>query len=332
MPLVSRIQNKFERTVVDLLFFLQLEKMILIGKKVNKIIMYHGVDLNEKKLFNSRFIGLNNFKKQILFLKKHTNIISLQDFFEEKFDPTKSNIAITFDDGFLNNYKYVVPFLNEVKVDASIYVTALNETSYDILWPDFVDISSYFINSKIKIDNISYEKNELGKYFSKEKNKTLNEIIKLEGNYEFKIKVYNAFEKLAPTNFKQNESYFDYWKLMTNQQLIEVDKSKYIRIESHAYWHNNLANISLIEAEKELIDSKNYLENLLQKEITELAYPDSSYSRELINVAEKIGYKYQLAADGYRFDEDILDKRIKNRVGLYPYTSWCNQMLEVFTT
>ncbi len=329
MQLQKRISNKLRRTLVDTLSFFKLESIIIGGKKVNKIIMYHGVDLHETKLFNSRFIGLDNFKKQILFLKKHTNIISLQDFFEEKFDPKKSNIAITFDDGFLNNYKYAVPFLNEQKVPTTIYVTGLNETQYDILWPDFLDISSYIHTENIKIEEVIYQKNTQGKYFSSELNKTLNEVIKLKGNYEFKLKVFSEFENKG-INFKENNNYFDYWKLMSNEQLIEVDKSPYVKIESHAYWHNNLANIPLIEAEKELIDSKNYLENLLQREITELAYPDSSYSRELIKVAEKIGYKYQLAADGYRFDDDFYDSRIMDRIGLYPSVSWCNQMYTLF--
>jgi len=329
MALISRIKSKIARTIVDNLFLFNLEKLLITNKKINTIVMYHGVDSEENTQFNSRCIGLENFKKQLLFLKKNTNIISLQDFFEEKFDQTKSNIAITFDDGFLNNYKYAVPFLNEQKIPATIYVTGLNETPYDILWPDFLDISSYFHTNDLTIENSIYKKNSQGKYFSKELNKTLNEVIKIKGNYDFKLTVFSEFEKTG-LKFKENESYFDYWKLMSNNQLIEVDKSPYVRIESHAFWHNNLANIPLIEAEKELIDSKKYLENLLQREITEIAYPDGSYSRELLDVAQNLGYKYQLAAEGYHFKADVLDKRIKDRFGLYPSVSWCNQMYNMY--
>jgi peptidoglycan/xylan/chitin deacetylase (PgdA/CDA1 family) len=329
MSIVSRIKSKIERTVVDNLFSFHLEKLLISNKKINTIVMYHGIDSNENTQFNSRCIGVENFKKQILFLKQNTNIISLQDFFEEKFDPSRSNIAITFDDGFLNNYKYAFPFLNEQKVPATIYVTGLNQTQDDILWPDFLDISSYFHKEDITIDSILYSKNSQGKYYSIELQKTLNEVIKLKGNYDFKLKVYTEFEKTG-IKFKENENYFDYWKLMNNEQLIEVDKSPYVKIESHAFWHNNLGNIPLIEAEKELIDSKNYLENLLQREITEIAYPDGSYSRELLNIATNLGFKYQLAAARYNFNEDILDTRIKDRVGLYPSVSWANQMYALF--
>lgn len=328
MDLQKRIKNKFRRTLVDTLSFFNLESLIIRGKKTNEIVMYHGIDLLEDKKFNSRFIGYSNFKKQIEFLKKHTNIISLQDFFEKKFDPSKSNIAITFDDGFLNNYKYAFPFLESMKVPATIYVTGLNQTEYDILWPDFTDIASYFTSKPIVIEDIQYVRNENGKYFSKELNLQLNIVIKQKGNFDFKKEVFTAFD-LPEVNFKQNEAYFDYWKLMNDEQLQEVDRSKYVKIESHAYWHNNLGNITLEEAKKELIDSKNYLENLLQREINELAYPDSSYTRELISAAESIGFKYQLAADGYTFDEDKNDPRILDRVGLYPIVSWSNQLFDL---
>ena len=110
MSLISRIKSKIERTVIDNLFFLNLEKILISNKKINTIVMYHGVDSNENTQFNSRCIGVENFKKQILFLKKHTNIISLQNFFEEKFDPKKS---------------YYVEQIN--KDDSSLYLTSTQQ-------------------------------------------------------------------------------------------------------------------------------------------------------------------------------------------------------------
>ena len=329
MKIFSRINNKLKRTFIDFLFFLQLEKILISGKKINVIIMYHGIDSNENKKFNSRFIGVDNFKKQLLFFKKHANIISIQNFLDNKFDPNKSNIAITFDDGFLNNYKYAFPILEKYEIPSSIYVTSLNQTKYDIIWPDFLDIATYHTTASIQIDNIEFIKNSKGKYFSNELSMTLNEKIKKEGNFRYKEKVFEAFNKLN-LNFKSKEEYFDNWKLMTDEQIKEIDSSKYVKIESHAYWHNNLGNIPINEAIIELKKSKEYLENLLKREITELAYPDGSYTRELITEAEKIGYKYQLAADGYNFKEDKTDSRIQDRFGLYPAVSWCNQLIELY--
>ena len=54
----------------------------------------------------------------------------------------------------------------------------------------------------------------------------------------------------------------DYWKLMTDDQLQEVDRSKFVHIESHSFLHNNLGNIPLDKAVEELEVSKKYLENL----------------------------------------------------------------------
>lgn len=325
-----RLKNKLTRTLVDAIFHFNMEKVLYSGKRVNRIIMYHGVDLKEEKRFNSRFIGLENFKKQMLFLKKHTNVISLGDFFEKKFNPNKSNIAITFDDGYLNNYKYVVPLLNELKIEATIYVTALNNTDYDILWADFTDLAGYFCDRSVTVENERYIKNRNGKFVSENEGILLNEVIKRKGNLEYKLSVFQAFDK-NETGFKQLNEFDDYWRLMTDEQIREVDQSKYVKIGSHSFWHNNLSNIPFSDAGKELLDAKNYLENLLQREVNDLAYPDGSYTREIIDFAYNIGFKYQLSCDGYNFNEDISDHRIKDRVGLYPAFSWCNQMHTLMT-
>ncbi len=329
MDILSRIINKGKRTGVYLIFNLGLAPLILNKNCPNKILMYHGVDTSESKKFNQRHIGFENFKKQILFLKNNANIISVQDFFEQKFKPNTTNIALTFDDGFLNNLKYVVPFLNQEKIPATIYVTGINQSQYNFLWPDFLDIASYYHHQAIVVDGIQYSKNAEGKYFSKDTNSTLAATIKKKGDFEFKTKVFDAFQNLG-FDLQKQQNDGEYWHLMTDAQIAEVDQSKYVKIGSHAFWHNNLGNINFDDACAELKLSKNYLENLLQREVKELAYPDGSYSPNILNFAESIGFKYQLAADGYLFPEDKNDLRIVDRPGLYPATSWCNQMLEIF--
>jgi hypothetical protein len=75
----------------------------------------------------------------------------------------------------------------------------------------------------------------------------------------------------------------------------------------------------------ELKESKYYLENCIQKDVTSLAYPDGIYTREIIHIAEQLGYKTQLAAD-YLHKEDESDGRIEKRFGINPYISFKNQI------
>lgn len=330
--MLNRIINKTKRTIIQAKYDLGLSQNVINSGKVgNHIIMYHGVDLIENKTFNQRFIGIKNLKKQLLYLKKNTNIISMTDFFEGKFKSGVNNVAITFDDGFLNNYKYAFPLLEELEIPATIYVTGLNLTNHKIIWPDFVDLYTPLINDDIVIDNELFRKIN-NRFVSTESNLNLSQTIKKKGVFQYKELVFDAYQKVLGTNFNLDESLEDYWKLMSDAQLQEVDRSKYVKIESHSFLHNNLGNIDLNEAVEELVVSKKYLENLLQREINHLAYPDGSYTRELVNEAYKLGYKYQVAADGYHFPEfDEKDHRILDRNGFYPGNTWANQLDMMFS-
>ena len=329
--MVNRLLNKTIRTIIHSKYALGFsQKKINPGKIGNHIIMYHGVDLVENKKFNQRFIGLSNLKKQLIYLKKNVNLISMTDFFEEKFDSSKNNVAITFDDGFLNNYKYAVPLLNELEIPATIYVTGLNLTPYHIIWPDFIDIHTQYVGDHLEVEGEVYTKKG-NRFYHQERNESLLQIIKDKGDFRFKEVVFDVFKKYLPAHFSLDSTLDDYWKLMTDEQIKEVDQTKYVRIESHSFMHNNLGNISLASALEELKISKNYLENLLQREVTHLAYPDGSYTRELIDEACRLGFKYQVAADGYLFPTlDEADERILDRMGFYPGNTWANQLDMLF--
>jgi peptidoglycan/xylan/chitin deacetylase (PgdA/CDA1 family) len=329
--MIKRVLNKFHRIYIHFLYSLNFSQtFVQKGKIGNHIIMYHGVDLIENKTFNQRFIGVENFRKQLIYLKNHTHIISLTDFFEGKFNSTKNNVAITFDDGFLNNYKYAVPILNELEIPATIYVTGLNLTPYHIIWPDFVDIHTHYVGDHLEVEGEVYIKKG-NRFYHQESNESLLQIIKDKGDFRFKEVVFQAFQQHLPPHFSLDSTLDDYWKLMTDEQIKEVDRSPYVRIESHSFMHNNLGNISLASALEELKTSKDYLENLLQREVTHLAYPDGSYTRELIDAASHLGFKYQVAADGYLFPTlDEVDERMLDRMGFYPGNTWANQLDMLF--
>ena len=325
--MIKRILNKSKRTLIHSKYSIGLSQNIINpGTIGNHIIMYHGVDLIENKKYNQRFIGFDNLRKQLIYLKKNTNILPLTDFFEEKFNKKQINVSLTFDDGFLNNYKYVLPLLEELKIPATIYVTGLNMTNYSVLWPDFLDLNTPLVSQDLIIGNEVFKKIN-NRFVSIETQMSLAQTIKNNGVFEYKKLVFEAFDKILGIDSNVNDALEDYWKLMTDEQIKEVDKSKYIDIESHSFLHNNLGNISLENAIEELYVSKKYLENLLQREVKHLAYPDGSYTRELIDEAFKLGYKYQVAAEGYLFPElDQKDPRILDRTGFYPANSWANQL------
>ena len=81
--------------------------------------MYHYVrEIKNSKFPNLKGLEFEDFKKQINYFIKNFNIISHSDLVEilnTKKIPKKKSILLTFDDGYIDHWKYVFPFLKKKK-------------------------------------------------------------------------------------------------------------------------------------------------------------------------------------------------------------------------
>jgi peptidoglycan/xylan/chitin deacetylase (PgdA/CDA1 family) len=308
----------------NIFIFPQIEKMYLdtIPKthipKDEIVIGYHG---NQNHL-NHCDIGLKNALERLNKVFKIKFVYTCSN--STEWIQGKPNIVLTFDDGYRNNFLFAKPILEEAKVNGTFYITGLNEGESDILWADFLNIAVTLTLQDINIEGENFRQNN-GKYLSLDSGKSLYSIIKDENaSTEYKFKMMDSFKSLY--DFKTDISYDDYWKLMTDKEIYSCSKSKYIEIGSHGFLHNNLGTITQDKAYKEISDSKKYLENVIQKKIVSIGYPDGSYTRDTIDSAESLGFLYQTAVS-YKFSDDIEDDRIHDRSGVYTCDSCANQIM-----
>ncbi len=91
------------------------------GKTVitpNRVISYHKVDI--KNEIGITVVKPKKFRKQIEYLvQKGYKFVTLSELF---FDNDEKKIAITFDDGYLNNYQYAFPILQEFGAVATVFI------------------------------------------------------------------------------------------------------------------------------------------------------------------------------------------------------------------
>jgi peptidoglycan/xylan/chitin deacetylase (PgdA/CDA1 family) len=321
----ARILNKLERLGNDFVFNSGILASNRLKETEHTILMYHGIDTVGGTDFNSRHTSQVHFFKHVEFLKKYCHIISLADFFEKRFISGKPNIALTFDDGYRNNFLYAKPVLEAAKVNGTFYITGLNTSDTNILWADFLNIASKLTNQTISIDGEKFEQRN-GVYHSLDSGKNLYSIIKDEkAGSDYKQLMTESFIDLY--DFKKDLAYDDYWKLMTDQEIRKCGESKFVEVGSHGFLHNNLGTISIEDANVELQNSKSYLENIIQNNVVSIGYPDGSYTGETLNASENLGFLYQTAAEGFLFKEDETDNRIRDRKGMYTCDTCANQLL-----
>jgi peptidoglycan/xylan/chitin deacetylase (PgdA/CDA1 family) len=318
---INRLKYKWNCLQRDAGWQLGLKPSCLITAKGARILVYHGVCPQDHLRFNTLFLKLKTFEAHLRFYKKYYNIISLDDFYEQRFLKNKFNVCLSFDDGFANNYKYVLPLLQQYKVPATFFITGIREAGYDILWNDFLAIATLYGPRKVKINDNYYEKVR-GKYISVVNKRSLSDILRASG-FVVKSEALEVLSSLVA--FRNDLRDEDYWRQMDEKQLQKLSACPRVTIGSHGYYHNDLSQVSLEQAKDEMSCSKKYLENITGKEIKALAFPYGAYTHEVKEEAKKIGYS-QLLATSFILPNDREDTTLRGRLTINPFISVVNQM------
>lgn len=292
-----------------------LRKFLLQNRYGERILVFHGIDAIGETRYNSRFFSKKYFEKFIKYITTHYNVISLDDYYQKKFKQKTLNIALTFDDGYLNNYKYAVPILEKYKVPACFYITTIHKKA-PYLWPDFLDLVSFYSNkSDFIFEQNLYKKNK--NEFIRKDNVSIKKAAKKLAYDKLEL-IYPIFDSewknLLPENYE------DYWKLMSIEQIKKIADNPLFTIGSHGETHANLTSIPLKHAKKEILSSKRYLEIICKQPVEEFAFPFGYYTNELADYCIKIGYKKILLVD-YNTTDDKKNGAFQNRFVMNPYIS-----------
>ena len=252
----------------------------------SRILVYHGLCENRHLQFNTLFVKRRTFERQLRFYKKYFHLVSLDAFYASLYHRDKFTLCLTFDDGFANNYKYVLPLLEQYQVPATFFITGIRDEGYDILWNDILAIAGKYGPRQIKLATEPFVKNSRGKYRSRATGEFLSDMLRTQ-TFTAKKEVIRA---LGAYKTKAHE---DFWLQMTVEQIKELSRSKWVTIGSHGYYHNDLSQIGMDLVRDELARSKRFLENITDKEVYALAFPYGAYSPDTVQVAKDIGYNFE---------------------------------------
>ncbi|EDP97360.1 polysaccharide deacetylase family protein [Kordia algicida OT-1] len=315
-----RIKYRLGLLYKTVLFKLGFGKLLLKDRYGERILVYHGIDEVGETKYNSRFISKVFFEEFIKHITTHYNVISLDDFYQKKFKKDTLNIALTFDDGYLNNYKYAVPILEKYNVPACFYITTIHEKA-PYLWADFLDLVSYHTKKKeVILERNLYQKNDKNEFIW---NGISMKNVAKALPYDVLKMIYEIFkddwESLPP------KKYEDYWMLMNAQQIKEIADNPLFTIGAHGETHASLVDIPVEEAKKEILLSKQQLEKICEQPITEFAFPFGYYNQELADYCEEIGFERLLLVD-YNTKKDTKNEASQHRFVMNPYISMEQQL------
>ena len=285
--LLNIIIRRFKKSSLNKFSFI---KKWAIGNY--QVLIYHRIN-PEQDPFSIGALKPDIFKKQIEFLKKFHSILPLRDILlrAESGELPPNTIAITFDDGYADNYTYAFPILKEYEVPATLFLTVGavgNETplwfdkifyAFKVTKVDVVDLRDWGLDTynlhdnKNRIQVLPKIISRLRYYYEKERNEAITILL----------------EKLKVSGFTEIRNLMIDWDMAR-----EMDNNGFT-IEAHTVSHPILSRLSEDRIDEEIRVCKNILEDKLQKQIKIFAYPNGSpddFNEIVINYLKKYEFNY----------------------------------------
>ena len=198
--------------------------------------------------------------------------------------------AVTFDDGFENNYSIAAPALSELKVPATFYIT----TGFiDANMPSWTDMVEYAVEKIEKFDLDLPSVPFGGRYETPaEKRNLLDKIRQLvKGNpaidpYDFAGKIWRELgvSKMEPDPELDQK--------MSWEQVRALGREDLFTIGGHSHTHRILEYLSQPELEEEVAASLNKLRSNVEKPMEHYSYPEgleNCYSDRIIATLKSYG-------------------------------------------
>ena len=270
--------------------------------------MYHGVRTGQLRI-NGRHITAKHFEKQLQYFKRKFSVVPLDQLCEMKFAgvvPEKHAIALTFDDGFVNNLTVALPLLEKYGLPATFFICTAAISDPNYAHPtdrvDLVRVSAAPGVIKLNGEEFFRKAHHVVGADNEHAYSYLNHL-----PYSQWLKANN--DLASQLNDKNVTEYAEVYALLNDQQVSAFVRSNLVKAASHSHHHIRFTSLSHAEADFQLKESKAILETY-DKAVNAIAFPYGDYDGATIAAARKHGYRY-LIAGGHvdpPFDNDVFPR------------------------
>lgn len=259
------------------------------------IAMYHRVSSDIDDWSISSQVIRRSFESQMQYLRQNYEIISLDELLgalQHRKSLPKKAIAITFDDGYRDNYLNAFPILRKYRIPATFFLT----TGYiGVGKPFWWDTVGYLIyNATVR----RLELDELGTFSMTSTSDRRRTALTIEDKLERlpEERKNEQIKKLA--DICRAEIPADLGRqLVLSWDEVEEMQREGAQFGAHSVTHSVLTNLPLAQARWEIRQSKEDLEKRLREEVRFFSYPAGQYSSEIVKIVEENGYAGAATSD-----------------------------------
>jgi peptidoglycan/xylan/chitin deacetylase (PgdA/CDA1 family) len=260
------------------------------------VLMYHRVlnSVDSQMLFvqPGMFVTTSSFEKQVVFLKKRFEVVFLEDLVEKVLNGESNGglCAITFDDGWRDNYTDAFSVLKKYSIPATIFLATGFVGTNRIFWPEEI---CYYLDRSIA-NKLSFDGAPLSLVrFNKEISSY--DPCKQESHFERSIEILKEFSQ------NEREEILRYFRgmfridppprqMLNWDEVCEMHVSGLVRFGAHTVNHEILDKVPLLKAREEISKSREEIENHLGIRISTFAYPNGNNNGSLQKMLAESGY------------------------------------------
>lgn len=247
-----------------------------------------------------------DLRRQLLFLRRHYRILPLEEALEELYTPPTEEkpvrdrrrpMALTFDDGYYDNYTYAFKLARELRVPITIFLIPGYIASGDPFW--FKERQS--LVQRAQVDKVVIEGRTYHLKHPEEQD-LLTKTIDTHLRYATSVAEREAFLAMARKALDVSPSVSEEEKLarpLTWAEVSEMDESEWVSFGAHTMNHPVLGYLSdPAEVQYEVSECRTVLERRLGHPVTTFAYPmggPEHIGDEGPRAAKAAGYKWALA-------------------------------------
>lgn len=302
-----------------------------IGQKKAAILMYHQVCERKSDPWDLA-VRPEIFESQLRHLKKKFDVVPLKElvYCLSKKKLGRNMVAITFDDGFADNYSHAVPLLEWYNLPATFYLATqpLKHRSYywwDCLQEIIFQSKHLPIHLELSLGSYSF-----AYQFRKTSSLNTRHVAQINNwrygmtipneRIDLYVKLWERIKPLAPDHqFRALEKLrswagVEYYSCrngstMEIYQLLKVTRNGLFSIGAHTVNHTMLGaqdeNVQRFEIE----ESKRMIETFLGKQIDGFAYPYGNYNGVTKSLLKNAGFQYAVSTEekAVTYDADLFE-------------------------
>lgn len=254
------------------------------------VLMYHRViDPNGSRglyLQPGMYVTADSFDKQIAFLKKRYLLLSLEDLIGriKAGADIGGCCAITFDDGWWDNFTNAFPVLMKYQAPATIFLATAFIGTNRLFWPE--EISSYLAGELLPREGLGDVSPSAERFLGQ------IETYRSESRASF---LNHAIETLKTYSPKEREAILGLWRkngrthdlppqMMSWAEAGAMRDSGLVTFGAHTAGHEILDQLPPSEARREILQSRDDIRRQLGVEATTFAYPNGNYNQPVMKI------------------------------------------------